>query len=261
MARPLIVTGAGGRIGRLLRFLWTDPAIWLTRTEWDILGPPPHLPQNAVILDLSGVTHGDVQQNPRLANALALAALGLGAPVIYASSASVYPGGSVDMTETTPLAPASAYGQSKWAAETALRRHLPDAVILRIGNIAGADAILGPRAAGHAIVLDPVPDGARGPVRSYIGPQVLAQALSALCQTACRDQSLPLVMNLCQPGPVAMADLLDGAGLCWGFGPPRAAVLPRVALCTAQQSRHLTLPMATAGSLVTDLRALAGRWP
>ncbi len=261
MARPLVVTGAGGRIGRLLRLHWTQPAIWLTRAEWGMLTSPwPDLPKGAVILDLAGVTRGDFSLNPRLADAVGRLALAVGARVIHLSSASVYSGGPGEMCEAMPAAPFSAYGASKRDAEAVLRSHVPGATVLRLGNVAGADAVLGPRDPSAPILLDPVNDGTRGPVRSYIGPQVLAGALAKLCDKLAQDQTLPLVMNLCQPGPVAMADLMDAGGLDWSFGPPRSGVVARVSLCTEVQSAHLALPPASAAGLVADLRAARG-WP
>lgn len=260
MVRPLVVTGAGGRIGRLLRQLWPGPALWLSRAEWDVLGVPPELPQGAVILDLAGVTRGDFTLNPRLAAGIGRAAQTAGAKVIHLSSAAVYPGGPGEMDEATPIAPPSAYGASKQQAEGILRHLCPDATILRLCNVAGIDAVLGPRPIGQAILLDPVPGGIRGPVRSYIGPVVLADALWALCCAGAQDAPLPLVMNLCQPGEIAMAELMDAAGLEWTFGPPRPGVVARVVLSTARQSAHLVLPTATAETLLADLRHLGG-WP
>lgn len=260
MVRPLIVIGAGGRIGRLLQLVWRREAVWLGRAEWDILTRPAlALPQGAVILDLAGVIRGDVGLNSQLADAVGRMARATKAQVIHLSSASVYPGGPADMTEATTPAPPSPYGESKLVAEAVLRGYLPDALILRVGNIAGADAVLGPRGPGE-IVLDPVPNGGGGPVRSYIGPLVLARALADLCDHALRGDPLPPLMNLSQPGPVAMACLMDAAGLEWRFGPLRDGVLARVALSTALQSTYLTLPEATAPGLVDELRAVKG-WP
>ncbi len=260
MARPVVVLGANGRIGRLLKHLWPAGAIWLSRTEWDVLTPPPVLPFGAVILDLVGVTQGDFTLNPQLAESVGRAARAVGAQVIHVSSASVYQGGTQDMVEAAPLAPVSAYGASKREAEAALRNFCPDAIILRLGNVAGVDAVLAPRSPDLPIVLDQSSNGVRGPIRSYIGPHALAHALRSLCDTVSKDGALPPVMNLCQPGEVAMADLLDAADLVWSFGPARAGVVSRVVLSTKLQSEHLALPPATAASLVADLRALGG-WP
>lgn len=260
MVRPLVVIGAGGRIGRLLRHLWAGDILWLTRADWDVLTPPPALPQGAVWLDLVGVTQGDFSKNQQLTAAVAQAVRAVGGRMIHLSSAAVYPGGPQDMVEALPPSPPHAYGLSKQQAETALRNHCPRATILRLGNVAGIDALLGQCPKGQPIMLDPVSMGNGGPVRSYIGPGVLAAALRSLCDTAARDEALPAVMNLCQPGAVAMADLLNAAGVHWAFGPPRPGVVPRVVLSTALQSAHLAMPRASASSLVADLRGL-GPWP
>src|SRR5690606_18328659 len=78
----LIVTGAGGRLGRILRAAWAEaPApglapVWTGRgadlpLRWDMTAPPPAgLPRGAVVLHLAGATpHGrdpDLRRNPDL---------------------------------------------------------------------------------------------------------------------------------------------------------------------------------------------------
>lgn len=249
---PLIVTGAGGRIGRLLRHLWSDSCIWLTRSDWDILqGDPPPLPHGGVWLDLAGTTRGDVSENPAIAARVADAAQALGARLFYMSSASVYPGGESDMVETQTCQPLSPYGQSKLAAEA----RVGNATILRLGNLAGADALLG--SDRPHTTLDPVPGQAGGPVRSYIGPHVLAKVVRQLCSN--RDR-LPRVINIAQPGPVTMGGLLDEAGRSWSFGPKKDGVLARVVLSTDRLCQFADVPPTNAMDLVADLNRLGG-WP
>jgi NDP-hexose 4-ketoreductase len=264
--RALFVTGAGGRVGRLLRHLWAGAGpqgcdvIWLTRSEWDILADaPPPLARHAIVLDLAGMTSGDISLNAALAAGVATAAKQAGAIVLSVSSAAVYAGGPQDMTEETPPDPITPYGRSKLEAEAAVRRICPEASFLRIGNIAGADALLGVHRP-EGVVLDPVTSGHRGPIRSYIGPQVLAQSLAHLCERAVRGQLLPPVLNLCQPPAVAMADLLDEAGIAWKFGPMRDGVLARMSLSTARLQQLSPVPVTSPASLVADWRALGG-WP
>ena len=132
--------------------------------------------------------------------------------------------------------------------------------LLRIGNIAGADALLGGNAPGRRVVLDPVA-GQNGPERSYIGPTMLAGVFSGLAGLAVDGAALPVVLNVAQPGRIAMGDLLDAAGRDWGFGPPNAAALPRLTLATNRLEALLPLPAATAQTLVADLATLSGRWP
>lgn len=103
---------------------------------------------------------------------------------------------------------------------------------LRIGNVAGADAILGGWRPGMQI--DRFPDG-RTPSRSYIGPVTLARVLHALCQA----DKLPPILNVAAPGAVEMGALLDAAGLAWQPKPAPAAAIPEVRLDTNALERHV----------------------
>jgi hypothetical protein len=105
--------------------------------------------------------------------------------------------------------------------------------------------------AGRQAMLDPVAGQAGGPVRSYIGPVSLGRALVALAQRAGR---LPQVLNVAQPGAVAMADLLVAAGADWQFGPSNAAVVPRVVLDVGRLQAIVALPQVTAHGLVDEWR-------
>lgn len=193
--------------------------------RWDMLADPPPtgLPQGALVLHLAGATRGaerDVQANVDLVPPLLRMCRRIGARrLVFLSSAAVYSPGAL-LAETAAPDPPNAYGGSKAQAEALVRAqsHTP-VTILRPGNIAGADALLGPRTAGE-IVLDPVPGRPGGPLRSWIGARVLAQALAALC----RRDDLPPVLNLAQDPPLPMADLLEAAGLPWRYGETPAAV-------------------------------------
>lgn len=264
---PLVLTGANGRIGRLLRKLWAHKPpkglfpIWLTRTEWNIgAEAPPDLPTGGVLLDLAGVTSGDFERNPFLASKVADLSQQLGCKLIYVSSASVYPGGAMDMDEDQALAPVSAYGRSKVAAEVTVRAVALNPTILRLGNIAGADALLAGNRQGKLVALDQSTYGNRGPVRSYIGPHVLADVLSLICSKAIAAKGIGHTLNVAQPDPVAMAELLDAAGYDWSFRAPREGVIDQVALSLGRLQALMPVPPATAPSLVEDLRRLGG-WP
>jgi nucleoside-diphosphate-sugar epimerase len=275
----LLVTGAGGRLGRLLREVWSrelPPGIsplWSPRRAgrpgdliWDFDAPPPDLPPGAVILHLAGVTSGTVDQlgqNILMAERLGRAARVAGAMrVLCASTVAVYRPGPLPLTEATPPDPQSPYGASKWAAEQALAAELAGSGVgltcLRIANVAGADALLGGAAgSGHAVVLDPVPGQGFGPERSYIGPQSLARCLADLAERG----DLPAVLNLAQPGVVAMGRLLTAAGLDWRFGPPRAGVVPRVVVDTGRLDGLVALDRASPEGIVAELRAVEAFWP
>ncbi len=264
----LIITGANGRIGRLLRRLWDEKClqglspIWLTRAEWDICqqAHPPDLPGGGVLLDLAGVTYGDYERNPLLASRVADLAEYLDCKLVYVSSASVYPGGAAPMDEDQAPAPVSAYGRSKVASEMTVRAIARNPTILRLGNIAGADSLLAGNQPGTTVALDQSASGNRGPIRSYIGPHVLATVLADLCRRALVPCGLGHTVNVAQPGAVAMADLLDASGFDWSFNDPRHGVIDRVELSLDRLLALLPVPIATASSLVDDLRRLRS-WP
>jgi len=271
--QSLLVTGADGRLGRLLRLIWGDGAgvIWTARRAspgvvgWCIgQDTPPALPPGVVVLHLAATLRGDADALARNASdtaALCQAAGAAGvAHVFLASTAAVYRPGPLDIPETAPPDPANPYGAAKHAAEQAARATLrgPGLTVLRIGNVAGADALLG---AGGPAVLDPVAGQPAGPLRSYIGPMVLAGVLAALVRQVQLGLVLPQVLNVAQPGVVAMGDLLTAAGRDWRFGPPREATVARVGLATDRLSALLPLPPATPAGITADLASLRGRWP
>ena len=257
----LIVTGAGGRLGRILRAAWAEEAgplrpVWTGRgvglpVQWDMLAEMPQgLPRGAVVLHLAGATlQGDpsaMRRNTDLVPPLLRMCQKTGARrLLFMSSAPVYPPGG-PWAETADLAPSTAYGRSKAEAEALVRAqsHVP-VTILRPGNIAGADALLGPRGPGE-ILLDPVPGQLGGPLRSWIGARLLAQVLAALCQ---RD--LPPVLNLAQGPPLRMGELLQASGLPWRYGAAPAAV-PIATQDAALLQTILPLPRAGPARLAAE---------
>ncbi len=268
---PVVVTGFTGRLGGLLRRAWQIvpsaglAPVWCGRRPgagadlvWNILdGPAPLLPPGAVILHLAAVLRGDaaaLAANAAMAAPVLAAARQSGArAVLFASTAAVYAPSAVPATEDTPPAPANAYGRAKLAAEMAFLASGPVPVSrLRIGNVVGADALLGPRATPGPLVLDPVPGRAGGPVRSWIGPQTLAQVLAALCHAP----SVPPVLNLAADPPLPMADLLTAAGRDWTWGPPNPAVVPDAILSVARLAARMPLPAATPAALIAELARL-----
>jgi nucleoside-diphosphate-sugar epimerase len=89
-----------------------------------------------------------------------------------------------------------------------------DLCFLRIGNVAGADALLmnvASAAPDAPIAIDLFADG-RGPLRSYIGPRSMAAVLWSLCR---HEGPLPPVLNLAAPVPVHMEELATAAGHPW----------------------------------------------
>lgn len=271
------VLGATGRTGAILRHFWpAGKARWQGRylpagaaaQHWAVLDPladPGALAAASAgcstILCLAGVTHirqaagADLDDNLRLARAAIQAGASVGARVLLASSAAVYGAQSGVLRETTPLAPVSDYGQAKAVMEAeaaALGARLGvEVTSLRIGNIAGVDAILGGWHPGFA--LDCFADG-RTPRRSYIGPVTLARVLAALCDAP----ALPGCLNVAAPGTIEMGALLDAAGLGWTPRPAPDSVPADVSLSVAALAELVALApdSATPAALVSEWRKL-----
>lgn len=260
-----LVVGASGRVGRLVRAGWriNPPAATILpqfRTvsevdglRWsplDGLAPIENLRDRGVWVDalvvLAGIVPGrpdtDFADDARIADACLAAAHSIGIRrSLVASSAAVYGrAAGLPVREVDTPCPVTVYGEAKLATEDACRQWRErglDVTTLRIGNVAGADSLLGqPRVtSGLEIALDRFPDG-RGPLRSYIDPVTLADVLGSLAAAA----ELPPVLNVAAPGEVAMAGLLDAAGLRWRWQDAPPAALQRLVLdCGALESFHV----------------------
>lgn len=259
----LIVTGASGRVGRLLAMAWAktgapvalqrrgDRALadGLSELRWSPLdGAGPFCDWAGVhgapraMLVLAGATPGtgsDLSLNRPLAEACLAAAHAAGVRrVLVASSSAVYGGGRVQpWREADAAQPTTPYGRAKVEMEAACaiwRMRGLEVSCLRIGNVAGADALL-LNADNPPLRIDRFDDGA-SPLRSYIGPQSLARVVLALARL---PGALPQTLNLAAPKPVSMADLAVAAGLDWRWqaAPPSAVA-------------HLTLDCRSLAALV-----------
>jgi nucleoside-diphosphate-sugar epimerase len=221
--------------------------------QWDILGgQAPALPEGAVILHLAGVTSGSedaLRQNSAMIPPLVAAARAAAArTILFASTAAVY--GRRDAPaheEDTPM-PLAPYGASKLAAEAALLAQdtLP-ATILRLGNVVGADALLGAQNAGREVILDPVAGRDGGPIRSWIGPAQLADILGQMVHA-----TLPKVLNVAADPPLPMAALLEAAKRRWRYGPPRSGVLDYAVLDTTRLKSLCQVRKVSAGILAAE---------
>jgi hypothetical protein len=268
-AVPLLVLGGTGRLGGALRDFWPFALkgglrpIWQARDarplylHWDILHQPAPPWAYGVVLCLAG-GRGEPDPNTAIAIRTLEAAAAQGATHVFIASSSAVYGPGRALTEDATPAPVAEYGRAKAAMEAAAlgwhaRHGGPGLTLLRIGNVAGADALLGQTRRG-LVVLDPTPDGA-GPRRSYIGPVTLSAVLSRLATLAVEGSPLPAILNIATPLPVAMSALLDAAALPWHFGPDNPQVIAEVSLNTARLQSLIRLP-PTAG----NPRTLASEW-
>ena len=261
-----LVLGASSRVGQMLHQLWAQGVldfggvpVWQYRTEasgqadhkiiWDILdGSLPDITHSGVIC-LAGPTAGpDLGLNRDLA--LVAVAAAQGAPLLYASTQAVYGPQSGVLTEQAACQP-GAYGAAKLDAETALAAY-PNTTCLRIANAIGADALLMMAAKGH-VTLDQFPDG-QSPRRMMIGPLALGRAFAALLA---KGQIAAPVLNLAQPGVVAMADILSAAGHGWTWKVAPATAIPSLELDITAVQTLINLPVADPVDLVAQAR-LAG---
>ncbi len=271
---PLLVTGATGRIGGALRAVWPETAAaamlqphWQARgprpgfAAWDIVSDPcPAGLAAGIVLGLAGGRRAGADETP-LALATLRAARDQGARHVFLmSSAAVYGAADAPLTETSPLAPLGAYGEQKRAMELAAQDFAAQAglrlTLLRLGNVAGFDALLGGARPGVPLLLDPVSGAMGGPLRSYIGPVSLGHVLAGLARLAAKGVALPDVLNIAAAPALRMAALLGAAGIDWHYGPENPDVLPQVVLECTRLTALLPLPDASAAAMVAEWRGL-----
>lgn len=261
---PLIL-GASGQIGRMFYALWDagvldfgGAPVWQRRHAvpgrkqtliWDILAedPPDVAPSGVICLA------GGPQSAENVALAAAAVRVAQGAPVLFASTQAVYGPQSGVMHEDSPCRPAGAYGETKLAAERALAAY-PNVTCLRIGNAIGADALLRAVQRGN-VVLDQFPEG-QGPRRMMIGPRALGQAMIDLL--ALGEIAAPL-LNLAQPGLVAMADLLEAAGVDWTWQEAPETAIPSLEMDLGAVQALISLPPADPVDLMAQVHAAGWR--
>lgn len=255
--------------------------------KWHPGRPLPEGLRARAVLALWGVTSGPqvaLAQNAALARAALHLARRVGAErVIHLSSGAVQAGlTGAPAREDAPLAPLGPYGAAKVEMEQAIRDwHArqgtcapgpeegparadtappsePRSLILRLGNVAGADSLARALAQPGPVTLDRFgedpgdPEG-EGPRRSYLGIEDLARCLAALLRLPAA--TLPPVLNLAGPTPVAMAEIARAAGreVLWRPAPARA--LPLLSLDTTRLDR-LTGPLPDSA----DAAALLAQW-
>ena len=244
-----VILGSSGRLGRMIRPFWRNPhTTWHSRQAikgyytLDILEDKTGLVElfkgTQCVLCLAGVTPSSAtlsfRQNSMIASACLDAAQIAGVRRVFlTSSAAVYGGRKGLLKETDQLAPLSEYGRSKVEMEKLAMAHGQTSTTLRIGNVAGADAILGnwrPK-----ITIDTFPDGST-PRRSYIGPRTLSEVIQKLT----RIEKLPPILNLAAPGSIQMNELLDDANLTYTHKQASENTIPHVTLDTTLLEKYVT---------------------
>jgi UDP-glucose 4-epimerase len=255
-----LVLGASGRLGAMLRGFWPVAGDLVPQgrralpggVAFDLLAAPDlagDAAQSArAVFCLAGVTpayaaHSGASLSDNRDLALASiegAARGGAGRVFVISSAAVYGASGGVLREDAVCSPVSDYGVAKLEMEEAAlvraARLGQPVSILRIGNVAGADAILG---GWHkSMQIDQLADGTT-PRRSYIGPRSLAQALHGL--SVC--DNVPEILNVALPGAVSMGGLLNAAGLAWRPRPAGPETIAHVELDTSRLTELVELPV------------------
>lgn len=271
MARTrILVLGASGRVGRLMRLAWQGSSralveiLYQSRSgegqNWQAGQANPFGTVDAVIA-LWGVTHGteaDLAMNVDLAvSAQKLAADCRAKRVLHCSSVAVYAPKDGLLSELDPVEPPNPYGEAKLRMEQALdEAEGPNATILRIGSVAGAESLANSIRAGwrkeaSSLVLDQFADG-RGPARSYIAPTDLARILMDL---ALHPADLPKVLNVGANAPVYMESLLLAAQHPFEWRPA-----PATARQQAVMDCSLLETLVGAGPLNADPQHIMDSW-
>ena len=272
-----LIVGASGRVGRMLARGWAaagwEPTLqYRTKAAgvvsptlvWSPLaGPIPARHRFSAMIVLSGVVPGggDLWQNAAIAEACVVAAAAAGIDqVLVASSSAVY-GCNADgraFGESDVTQPVNDYGRAKLAMEAQIapwRARGMQICALRIGNVAGADALLLNVAKRQPVSLDQFADGG-GPVRSYIGPLTMARVLAGLI-----GRDLPAVLNLAAPAPVGMADLAASAGADWHWRAAPETAYQRITLDCGRLAKFHDFDEADnrADAMVAEWRAVRDR--
>ena len=258
---PVLVLGSTGQLGTLLRHHWRDrqDVTWQARRQtaapvldWsaqdDLTDLTRRLKRTRAVVALWGVVAGSAAplgDNTELAlRAIAIARATGADRVLHCSSAAVYRPGPDPLAETAIPAPINAYGQAKLDMEQAIaaeqRRDAtgPQSIVMRIGNVIGADSLSRAMAQasrdGTAVTLDRFANGT-GPRRSFLSMAGLARSIAWLVD--CPSNALPGVINLAATRATDMADLVRHAGLDLAWRKAPATAVPLVELDTSRLLR------------------------
>lgn len=267
-----VILGAQGQLGGVLyRHARRAGLDWTGQGRragadviWSLQDKPAEavFPENGTIINMIGYAGPDEdalqQANIDATDRILTLAKDHGvAHVILASSAAVYGNaGSAPITEEAPLSPLTPYADSKVRMEALARAAAgvagsPAITILRIGNVAGSDALttIARRriAAGAAMDLHRFADGT-APVRSYIGPRDLFDVVAAL---APQPPATIRTINVAAPDPVPLDHVMTTykthilPNLVWQDAPAPDGVPKRVILSIQALRALVDLPSAS----------------
>ncbi|WP_338548212.1 NAD-dependent epimerase/dehydratase family protein [Roseovarius phycicola] len=266
-----MITGSGGRLGRLLRAATrlSDPVgyeiLFQSRASdtdicWSPGDPLDAFPKCDLIVALWGRTDGDeraLAQNSDLIDISRDVARQCDADrVAHMSSAAVY-GPGEDLTEDATLSPVNPYGAAKCAMEAHIAQTHdpggPQDIVLRLANVIGADSLAPALKGTKPVHLDRFGDG-HGPRRSYLGATDLLRVILKMTNA----QAVPKVLNVASVASVGMEDIARAAGkdITWQPAPETAVqnvtldISKLIAACPGLSRT------GTAADLVADWHAL-----
>lgn len=281
----VVILGAQGRLGAMIAAYAKHAGLgWKTQArrapadivwsgDMDSAEAKKVFRTGATLVNMIGATSGDATRlhdaNARFVEDLLAASAKAGVGhVILCSSAAIYGrAGSEPCRETDAPTPITPYGDSKAAMERIAKTLSADKVfrasgvkitVLRIGNVAGADALLA-AAERHTMAGTPMPlhrfeDGAAA-TRSYIGPRDLFEVIRAAITSDVAHRTI----NVVHLQAVTLDDLSAAyrdhllPDLTWQDTPAPETVPPVVTLSADKVSRFV--PFSTLMDPTDDLAA------
>ncbi len=279
--RVVIILGASGKVGRMLRAVWKESPpkdfdfIYVYRSVpqgkdgvvWAPGLPTDHLPKAQAIVALWGATPRSeyrFSDNTDLAIATLELARDLQVErVLHCSSAAVYSPSPEPLTEI-PTGPApNDYGQSKLDMEHQITQWISENeglfsnVIMRLANVAGADGLFNNMKPGKSVTLDRFADG-QGPRRSYIGVTDLAKVIEALIMASRFDGPI----NIAATKATEMSGLASAAGCSVKWKPAPDGAIASVTLDTTRLQSVLKLDDSSASpENLIECAQKGGVWP